>query len=151
MRCSVNGRLPGTCLALLIGILVLPGVRTTEAGGMDRPPASESGRIEWIRGMRHAMAAYEGDGGWENLPPSERKKRLREWRSLPPNKRRELKNRMERWRQMDDRDRRLYEHRYHQWKQLDPADRRKLLRKLDRWETLSPEEREAIRRRFRNP
>ena len=115
--------------------------RTGPAGGDDA----------WVRDLRSAVAAYESDGEGAIVPPSERQERLREWRSLSPERRRELRDRMNRLKRMDDADRRLYEQRFQQWRRLDPAERRQLLQKLDRWEMLSPEEQEAIRRRFRSP
>jgi hypothetical protein len=104
----------------------------------------------WIEAFRYAIAANGAEGDWRGLPPREQKERLREWRSMSPRQRRELRDRMDRLKRMPDADRRLYERRYHQWKGLPPEERRRLLQKLDRWESLPPEEQEAIRQRFRN-
>lgn len=120
-------------------------------GGEAAASVSTSPDDPWIQAIRYAVAADASLEDLENLPSSERRERLRRWRSLPPEQRRVLRERLKRLKRMDEADRQLYERRFRQWKQLDPAERRRLLRKFDRWESLSPQEREAIRRRFREP
>lgn len=105
---------------------------------------------ESLETIRHAVAANDSGRQWRTLSPQEQKQRLKEWQSLSPKQRRNLRDRMDRLKQMSDADRQLYERRFRQWKQLPREERRQLLQKFDRWESLSPEERNEIRKWFRD-
>lgn len=133
---------------LLIAFLLASAVTAWAGNGggipaMDEEPA-------WINMIGFAIAADASDKQWQSLPPRERQERLREWRSLSPQQRRELRERMGRLKRMPEEDRQLYQRRFHQWQNLPLEERRQLLRKFDQWDSLSDEERETIRQRFRN-
>jgi hypothetical protein len=136
-------------IVLAMGMLFGSGGGAAEAAGGPTPP-DDACEDAWVYAIRGDIAAGGSVEGGENLRPSERRERLKRWRSLPPEQRRVLRERLKRLKRMDEADRQLYERRFRQWKALDPTERRRLLRKFDRWESLSPQEREAIRRRFRD-
>ncbi|WAC06251.1 MAG: DUF3106 domain-containing protein [Thermodesulfobacteriota bacterium] len=76
------------------------------------------------------------------------KRNYNEWKSLPPENRRELRHRMDHWRELSPEERTLYQKRYHQFQQLPPDERGRVREKLDRWDNLSPQEKDEIRRTF---
>lgn len=75
---------------------------------------------------------------------------LREWQSLSPKEKEQLRRRMQQLNRMEPEDRRHFQRLFEQWQQLSPEERRQIERALDRWDRLSPAEKEAIRRRFRS-
>jgi len=72
----------------------------------------------------------------------------REWESLSPRERENLRRRMQEYKRMPPETRELYRKRYEQWKHLSPGERRDVQRKLQQWDRLSPREKENLRRRF---
>jgi len=74
---------------------------------------------------------------------------LREWQSLSPEEKEQMRRRMQQLNRMEPEDRRHFQRLFEQWQQLSPQERRQIESALEQWDRLSPEEREAIRRRFR--
>lgn len=94
-----------------------------------------------------------GRGDPREFSPRERRpmeREYRQWRSLPPEEKEEMRDRMERWRKMSPREQQLYERRYRQWHQLPSQERKQLERQLKHWDRLTPEERDRIRHRFKD-
>lgn len=74
---------------------------------------------------------------------------LREWESLSPEEKEQLRRRMQQLNRMEPDDRRHFQRLFEKWQQLTPEERRQIEQALDQWDRLSPAEKEAVRRRFR--
>ena len=77
------------------------------------------------------------------------KNKYKQWESLSPGERQELRRRMKRWKELSPEERQLLRRRHEQWQELSPEERRSIQRKLEKWDKLSPAEQEEIRQRFR--
>ncbi|MDM8535535.1 DUF3106 domain-containing protein [Desulfobacterales bacterium HSG17] len=77
-------------------------------------------------------------------------KKLKEWKSLSPEKKKKLRQKMQELEKMPPEARKLYQQRFRQWKKLPPAEQNSIRNKLKNWNNLSPREKEAIRRRFKD-
>jgi len=74
--------------------------------------------------------------------------RYRQWESLPPEKKRLLRERMKQWKRLSPKEKKLIRKRYEQWKSLSHEEQIWIQHQLRRWKELSPKEREMIRQMF---
>ncbi len=77
------------------------------------------------------------------------KDKYKQWESLSPEERQELRRRMKRWKQLSPEERQLFRRRHEQWQELSPEERRSIQRKLQKWDKLTPKEQDEIRQRFK--
>jgi hypothetical protein len=74
--------------------------------------------------------------------------RLREFRSMPPERRHDIIQRFEQWKSLPPQERELYKRRFEQWKSLPREDQLRLRQKLKEPEKLTPQEKEELRKKF---
>ena len=112
----------------------------------------EREKTKFIRRRPYLYLINNYSRNYNRLSPEEKnmlQRRLKEWESLSPERRRILRHRMEEYNRLPSGERRRFQQRYRRLQKFSPEERHEIREKLQRWNTLSPGEKEQIRRRFR--
>ncbi len=135
-------------IALVLGTVALAASTIFSPGWAATRKLGEIAQAEPFTGAipYGFMLVRRGGGPGSHGPEFHRRYKM--WKSLPPEKKRLLRERMKEWERMSPEDRALIRKRFEQWKRLPPEDRKWLLRKLRNWNNLSPREKEFIREKF---
>jgi hypothetical protein len=139
--------------AVIGGIIALVAVCcfSFDAFGKSHPAATSHGARSGLHGReRSRLMAYENENQDNAAGDNGFRKNYKQWKKLPPEEKKQLRNRMNRYKQLPAQDRQQYRQKLEKWKQLPPEDRRRIQQSLKDWRDLSPEEKNAIRRRLGN-
>jgi hypothetical protein len=146
--------LPAICKKIVLGgIITLVAICCVSfnAFAKSHPAATSHGvRSGALEKQRLRMLAYENANQDEAAGDNGFRKNYRQWKKLPPEEKKQLRNRMNQYKQMPQQDRQQYRRKLEKWKRLPPEDRRRIQKSLKDWQDLSPDEKEAIRRRLGN-
>lgn len=139
--------------AALKGIIALVVVCcfSFDAFGQSLPAATFRGIRSGAHGREHpGLLAYENKNQEAVSNENGFRKNYRQWKNLPPEEKKQLRNRMNQYKKMPPQDKQQYRQKLEKWKKLPPEDRRRIQQSLKEWKDLSPEEKNAVRRRLGN-
>ena len=131
VRWNSHGGMPVS--ALLAGLLCLLLWVLAPGPAYAAEPQSEPGKILSRKELREATP----------------EQRLELFRSLPPEKREQIRRTHRRWQQLQPERRERLRKNFRRWRELSPGQRHKLKEQYRRWQELDPNQRRRLREELR--